>query len=171
MSGIVNSTGARSGLIGTTVGTPASKVVQVVQYATAGQHTRTSATFRDLSTAFQKSITITAGNSILIQVALTISIKGRTEIYCRLYDATLSAVIGTEGSDGLFGATNPGPVDAHFGNVCHNQLYTPGSGTVHDIHAYFKCNGTNIVTINNRAYGDNGYGRLTSTLTLTELAA
>ena len=46
MSGIVNSTGARSGVIGTTVGTPSSKILQVVnsQYNTYSSVSTTSST-------------------------------------------------------------------------------------------------------------------------------
>ncbi len=154
---------------GITLPVQSGHVLQVVQYHTAGQPTRSASTWGGLSTAFKKSITITLGNTILISTTMHLSIKGSAELKIRLYDNTLSAYIGTEGSDGLFGAHVHD--DSQWNNISFTYLYTPASGTVHDIEAHFISNGSNNVTMNNRAYGDNGYGRVTSVMILSEIAA
>ena len=145
------------------------KILQVVQVETTAQGYRSSASWGGVSPNFSKSITITEGNKILISTTMHLSIKGTTELKIRLYDNTLSSYIGTEGLDGLFGCHVHD--DSQWNNVSYTYLYTPASGTLHNIEPHFISNGSNNVTMNNRAYGDNAYGRVSSCMVLLEVAA
>ena len=159
---------------GVTLPVQSGHVLQVVQYAlastdTGGMPTRSSVNWGGFSTDFHKSITITSGNSILIQVSLTASRKAGGQLLFRLWNDSESEYVGTEGADQLFGAHVHD--DAQFNNINHTRLYTPSSGTTHDIHVY-TYNFSTRVQLNGRAYETTPIeGRCTSTIILSEIAA
>ena len=72
----------------------------------------------------------TTGSKLLITVSLTVGCDGdQSQPSFRLYDNTNSTVMGTEGTDGLFGTSLFGENDAreHVQNVAYTLLYTPST--------------------------------------------
>ena len=119
------------------------------------------------------------GSKLLITVSLTVGCDGdQSQPSFRLYDNTNSAVMGTEGTDGLFGTSLFGENDAreHVQNVAYTLLYTPSSfssGSC-EIELYGKTLAgnrgatSNIIWLN-RAAGTDQYNH-TSSIAIQEIA-
>ena len=121
----------------------------------------------------------TTGSKLLITVSLTVGCDGdQSQPSFRLIDNTNSAVMGTEGTDGLFGTSLFGENDAreHVQNVAYTLLYTPSSflsGSC-EIELYGKTLAgnrgatSNIIWLN-RAAGTDQYNH-TSSIAIQEIA-
>tara|TARA_R100001530_G_C4291979_1_gene148269 strand:- start:313 stop:834 length:522 start_codon:yes stop_codon:yes gene_type:complete len=172
MSGIINSAGSRSGIVGAF---PAGHAIQTVFHKlsaseTGGTPSRNSSAWGGFSTAFKKAITPLKNDSdILITLSLIISDSDDATLWFRLYDNTNSSVIGVEGADGLFGGRQykgwnsdvisytylyENPTIASTPNSIEIELYTKSSATVY---------------LNRRMQGDD-WGRHTSTMILQEVS-
>ena len=97
MTGIVNSTGARSGVVGTTVGTPSGggKVLQVIQtVVTASSTTSSSSTssFVDVP-GLTVNITPASSNKVLVSVSLAAS-RSTGTMHCLLMRDSTAIGIG-----------------------------------------------------------------------------
>ena len=151
---------------------------------TSSSFTRFDQTFNGSSyitaDGFKTTINNCKTNSkLLITVSLTVGCDGdQSQPSFRLYDNTNSTVIGTEGTDGLFGTSLFGENDAreHVQNVAYTLLYTPSSflsGSC-EIELYGKTLAgnrgatSNIIWLN-RAAGTDQYNH-TSSIAIQEIA-
>ena len=134
MTGVVNQTGARSGIIGTIVGTPAGgtggKVVQVLNYL---DNTRQSGFIQTWGSVVSGAITMThADNEIFAFLHTNFVQNADAAVGMRLYRG--STVIGSAGQyvDALsLGWTNTNAYNPQ--NLSGSAKDTPGSGT----HTYY----------------------------------
>ena len=185
-------TGTISGTIGSTTTFPTGCVIQThffssnlkwVNSDNSSSFTRFDQTYNGsyiTADGFKTTINNCKTNSkLLITVSLTVGCDGdQSQPSFRLYDNTNSAVMGTEGTDGLFGTSLFGENDAreHIQNVAYTLLYTPSSfssGSC-EIELYGKTLAgnrgatSNIIWLN-RAAGTDQYNH-TSSIAIQEIA-
>ena len=153
---------AVSGTVLTTTSPKAGNVIQVVNVAYSTQTSTTSSTYSD--TGLTASITPNSSSSkILVFVDLNVYkdtsntsmglklVRNSTDLY------TIDTFAAYTNSTGAIGV----------GSVSSNYLDSPATTSSTTYKVQFKSmNGTNGVYINN-----NGYGAITSTITLMEIAA
>ena len=99
MSGIVNQTGAKSGVIGTTVGTPSSKILQVVS-TTLITDTSTASHATNFNDIAGLSVTITpaaTSSKVLVMYSIVGTAQGG-QAYIRLIRADGVINVGTQRS-------------------------------------------------------------------------
>jgi hypothetical protein len=145
---------------------PARHVIQTHFFSTDSQPSVSTATFDSFSTPFKTTITNTKSSSsflILVSMAVSTSSGSTANFRARLKDNTNTAIVGNEGTSGLFGG--------HFGSgtsgmlqLNHCELYSPVSnvGGSLEIEVLVRQN-TNYTTYLNAA-------GLSSSITIMEIA-
>jgi hypothetical protein len=146
MSGIVNKTGAKSGVIGTTVGSfdlttatfPADHIIKIESIIGSGNHDLSGVTAMT-ATGLKTSITFTAGNKILVIAAIQVASWGGgddTGQILKLRDNTnsvdLSPIPYMYAAKGHSGSTE---IDIESSMTLVSELYAP-SGTTIEIELY-----------------------------------
>jgi len=171
----VNLTG---GTIGSGVTFPAGHILQVTQNSFNAQPTRGSTTFGSFSgspSPVKHTITnCKSGSSLLIIISLDVSVStaAASHTYFRLYDNTNSTIVNSsnEGTDGLFGSYLWGSSQASHLMVNHTELYTPSAFSSGSCEIEVYCKGADASTVYLNTRGLGSYGRLSSSITIMEIA-
>jgi hypothetical protein len=134
MTGIVNSTGARSGVIGTTVGTPSGGVIQTLSKTYTGVSSGTQTTpylaHADCSLAITPS---SATNKILITVHSSIASDSGVHASLHFYkdSSEISGAMGVSGGTRVHAATGTGYISTS--NTHHAQTIYSVSAQYADV--------------------------------------
>ena len=145
---------------------PAEHIIQTHFFSTTAQPSVVTATFDSFSTPFKTTITNTKSNSsflILVSMVVLTSSGSTATFRARLKDNTNTAIVGNEGTNGLFG----GFFGSGYSDVLqinHSEIYSPVShaGGSLEIEVLVKQH-TNYTTYLNTA-------GLSSSLTILEIS-
>jgi len=154
MTGIVNSTGARSGVIGTTVGTPASKIVQVAYSQTASPATVSSTSTTIVSSGLSVTITnLVSGNPVLLSFSSGVGVSSSGESHREFYRGSTRLGAGGYGMVNINSSTfrewNMTWIDTGHGGGTHTYYVyhkTGGAGTSYIVWStsYYNFSATEI---------------------------
>ena len=158
MSGIIDTVGSKSGIVGSDV-YPAGHVIQTVEYVgTGAYHTHSlNEWVTVVGGTFTPSITITAGNKIAIHGSyFCVAYNGGVDTGCnlRIIDTTNSnAIINASGDSTYFYISVTGVSGCEWdGPISINKLYTPASGTTINFDTQTRANwGGTVQMVVNRS--------------------